>query len=111
MPDRDPCPTCTATALAEAVEFAKAHGVESPINPSDFAVSHHDRRTVANYIDGDHAVFAEIDDYGHATYGIASLSWIHHGGDEDRLPCVDYCGECPRCGQKPCQCEQSAVLR
>ncbi|MGV9818400.1 hypothetical protein [Nocardia xishanensis] len=100
MPDQTPL----QKALAEACEFAIRHGVDGSIRPDDFGIQRSDiGLTTATYVDGDHAVSVTVDRYGHASFGVADLYWVHLEADESREPCTN-CGECANCGEVECEC-------
>lgn len=94
-------------ALAEVIDFARRHGVDTAFGlaPGDFG---HQRigsgQLHVTYVDGDHVVSAHIDQYGHVRTAVGTVEWLHDQSDEDRDPCVEYCGECHACSQNPCEC-------
>lgn len=90
MPDQTTTPSPLETALAEACQFAIAHGVDA-VTPADFGIQRTDiGLTNATYVDGDHAVVVTVDRHGNANFGVARLNWVHLEADEDRDIC-DHC--------------------
>ncbi|WP_280371094.1 hypothetical protein [Nocardia wallacei] len=97
-------------ALTDAIAFARAHGVEAPISPSDFGIQRSDiGLTHATYIDSSHVVTVLVDRYGHGSTAVGEVDWLHDTADDGRAPC-GACGECPDCGEDPesCVCEPEA---
>lgn len=90
MPDND-VRTPLTVALAQACEFAIAHGVEPPIGPDDFGIRRiDDGLTCATYVDADHAVSVTVEPDGETTFAVAELDWIHDQADDERDSC-DFC--------------------
>lgn len=78
-------------ALAQAVQFARAHGVEPPIGPDDFGLQRSSEGYQhATYVDTNHAVSVTLHPDGDTTFAVAELSWIHDQADAERDPC-DWC--------------------
>jgi hypothetical protein len=75
---------------AEAIGFARAHGVD-PFTADDFALQRSEAgMTHATYADGDHLVNVYVDRDGKPTYAVAELAWVHDDADPDRDLC-DFC--------------------
>ncbi|WP_280381027.1 hypothetical protein [Nocardia wallacei] len=94
-------------ALTDAIAFARAHGVETPLTPGDFGIQRSDAGlTHATYIGDGHVVTVLVDRHGHGSMAVGEVDWIHDTGDEDRPGCED-CGECMHCGapREACECE------
>lgn len=91
MSEQTIAPSRLTIALVTACAFAREHGVEHPIDPSDFAIQRSDigyQRAI--YADADRAVTVTIDPEARVHIGVAELYWIHDEGDDEREPC-DYC--------------------
>jgi len=92
------------TILAQACQFAIAHGVEGPISPDDFGIQRSSKGYQhATYVDASHVVSLTIDPHGEAILRVAELDWIHDQGDDGRDPCR-HC-ECLDCGAPISDCE------
>lgn len=84
--------------LTDAAEFARAHGIEHPIAPEDFAVQRsapgYQHATYLDaYVDADGvmsivSVFVDAD--GREAFAVGEVEWVHDQSDEDRDLC-DYC--------------------
>lgn len=86
-----PEPSRLQRALADACEFARAHGVEDTITPDDFGLQRSESGWQhATYVDAGHAVSVTIEPGGNAILRLAELWWIHDQGAEDREPC-EWC--------------------
>lgn len=80
------------SALDRIVEFAHTHDVDLSVDqlrihyhPETRPGRGHDIEVF--YSDGENAIGAYIDVYGNGEPAIASVDWIHNGGDEERNPC------------------------
>lgn len=107
MPDQT---TPLDQAIAEVIQFARAHGVDAvSLEPRDFGHQPIGTGyTTVTYVDGDHVIVATIDRYGYSTKCVGTVEWIHSEADQDRDPCVEYCGECHACRENPCACPPEA---
>lgn len=83
--------TALQIALSQACEFARAHGVETPLTPEDFGIQRSESGWQhATFVDADHAISVTIEVHGEAILRVAELFWIHDEGDDEREPC-DWC--------------------
>ncbi|WP_280447838.1 hypothetical protein [Nocardia cyriacigeorgica] len=90
-----PAPSLTRRqigALDRIAKFARAHDVDLRVDqlrihyhPETRPGRGHDIEVF--YSDGENAIGAYIDVYGNGEPAIASVNWIHNGGDEQRNPC------------------------
>ncbi|WP_280332059.1 hypothetical protein [Nocardia wallacei] len=84
--------------LTDAAAFARAHGIDNPIAPEDFAVQRsapgYQHATYLDaYVESDGVmslVSVFVDPDGRETFAVGEVVWVHDQADENRDLC-DYC--------------------
>lgn len=104
-----PEPTALQRAIADTIEWARAHALGAQIDPADFAIQRSEPGvTVATHLGAEYAVTVVVDRHGNTRRAIAELDWIHNERDPDRPKCT-VCEPCSVCNPWPCECERPTV--
>lgn len=100
-------------ALAEACEFAKAHGFDDDITQDDFGIQRSGPGiTHATHVSPTHVIAVTIGGIDGLCIGVGEIDWVHYPIDDRCRECgLEGCDECGAESADDCTCDADGPIQ